>query len=199
MQSAHHFSSRPDCNNTAEVPSLILRTYCSLSNPICFRTVTCWRTMILGKIFTSFAKFQGIVSVSDIGFPRRLQELLQAPFCFLRSFCFARIRRDPLGSQVLHHDYISMTVSRFAIVTENLVICCYQVTNIFSTRYGFPIASSAKGPCYLDPHADVAVSVLREVIINTVLARYHISWRLWSWLTRRTRGYVPLSWNTSIN
>ena len=24
--SAHHFSSRPDCNSTAEVPSLILRT-----------------------------------------------------------------------------------------------------------------------------------------------------------------------------
>ena len=26
MESAHHFSSRPDCNNTADVPSLILRT-----------------------------------------------------------------------------------------------------------------------------------------------------------------------------
>ena len=26
MESAHHFSSRPDCNNTADVPSSILRT-----------------------------------------------------------------------------------------------------------------------------------------------------------------------------
>ena len=28
-ESAHHFSSRPDCSNTAEVPSLILRTVLS--------------------------------------------------------------------------------------------------------------------------------------------------------------------------
>ena len=26
MESAHHFLSRPDCNNTAEVPSFTLRT-----------------------------------------------------------------------------------------------------------------------------------------------------------------------------
>ena len=30
--------------------------HCSLSNPICFRSVWCRRTMIPGKIFTSFAK-----------------------------------------------------------------------------------------------------------------------------------------------
>ena len=35
-----------------------------------------------------------------------LQELLQASWCFLRSFCFARIRLDLLGGQVLHHDCI---------------------------------------------------------------------------------------------
>ena len=29
---------------------------------------------------------------------------MQAPLCFLRSFCFVRIRLDPLGSQVLHLD-----------------------------------------------------------------------------------------------
>ena len=52
--------------------------------------------MIPGKIFTSFAKFQGIVSANDFKLPIWLQELLQAPLCFLRSFCFARIRLDPL-------------------------------------------------------------------------------------------------------
>ena len=66
--------------------------------------------MIPGEIFTGFAKFQGIVSVSDLRFPIRLQELLSAPFGFLRSFCFARIRLDPLGSQVLHHDCKSIEV-----------------------------------------------------------------------------------------
>ena len=41
----------------------------------------------------------------------------------------------------------TVIVSRFAIVTEELVICCYQVTKFFSTRYGSAIASSAWGPC----------------------------------------------------
>ena len=50
--------------------------------------------MIPGKIFTSLAKFQGIVSVNDVKFPLWLQELLQAPLCFLKSlFC-----TDTLGS-----------------------------------------------------------------------------------------------------
>ena len=39
-----------------------------------------------GKVFTGSAKFQGIVNVNDFRFPRRLQELLQALFHFLRRF-----------------------------------------------------------------------------------------------------------------
>ena len=52
--------------------------------------------------------------------PCRLQELLQAPFGFLRSFCFARIRLDPLGGQVLHHDCMSKIVSRFTTSLRTL-------------------------------------------------------------------------------
>ena len=127
--------------------------------------------MIPGKIFTSVAKFQGIVSVSDFRLPVWLQTLLQAPLCCLRSFCFARIRLDPVGGQVLHHDCTSVIVSRFAIVTEDLVICCYQVTKSFSTRYGFAIASSAWGPCNFGPFTDLAISVFREVNMNTVFTQ----------------------------
>ena len=112
---------------------------CSLCNPICFRSVWCWRTMIPRKICTTFAKFQGIVSVNDFRLPIRLQELLQAPLCFLRSFCFARIRLNPLAGQVLHRDCISMIVSRFTTFTENFVICCYQITKIFCTSTTLPI------------------------------------------------------------
>ena len=130
-----------------------------------------------GKIFTSFAKFQGIVSVNDFRLPIWLQELLQAPSCFLRSFCFARIRLDPLGGQVLHHDCISMIVSRYTTFTENFVICCNQVTKIFCTRYGSANASSARGPCNLGPLADLAISVFREVSINTVFTQIHTSRR----------------------
>ena len=96
------------------------------------------------KDLHTLAKFQGIVSVNDFRLPFRPQELLQAPLCFLRSFCFARIRLDPLGGQVLHHNCISMIVSRFTTFTENFVICCHQVTKKFCTRYGSAIASSAR-------------------------------------------------------
>ena len=127
--------------------------------------------MIPGKIFTGLAKFQGIVSVNDFRLPIRLQELLQASLCFLRSFCFARFRLDPLGGQVLNHDCMSMIVSRFTIVTENFVICCYQVTKIFCTKYGSAIASSARGPCNFGPLTDLAISVFGEISINTVLTQ----------------------------
>ena len=53
--------------------------------------------MVPGEILTSFAKFQGIFSVNDFRLPIWLQELLQASLVFLRSFCFARIRLDPLS------------------------------------------------------------------------------------------------------
>ena len=147
--------------------------------------------MIPGKIFTSFAKFHGIVSVNDFWFPRRLQELHQALSGLLRSFCFARIGLGPLSCQILYDDSVSMTVSRFTSFTKNFVICCYQVTKIFCSRHG---CASVLSPCYLGSHADVAVSVLRSV--NTVFARYHFSSRLRSSFTRRTCGCVPMSWNT---
>ena len=70
---------------------------CSLNNPICFRSVWCRRALIPGEIFTSVAEFQGIVSVNDFRPPMLLQELVQAPWCVLGSFCFARKRMDPLG------------------------------------------------------------------------------------------------------
>ena len=113
--------------------------------------------MVQGKIFTGFAEFRGIVSVNDFRLPVGLQELLQAPLCFLWSFCFARIRLDPLSGQVLHHDCISMIVSRFTIFTEDFLICCYQVTKIFSSRYGSAIASSARGSCDFGPLTDLAI------------------------------------------
>ena len=134
--------------------------------------------MIPGKIFTSFATFQRIVCVNDFRLPIRLQELLQDPLWFLRSFCFARIRLDPLGGQVLHHDCISMIVSRFTTFSENFVICCNQVTKIFCTRYDSANTSSARGPCDFGPLADLAISVFREVSINTAFTQNRTSRKL---------------------
>ena len=50
-------------------------------------------------------------------------------------FCFTRIRLNRLDGQVLHHDCISMIVSRFTTFTENFVICHCTST------------SSARCPC----------------------------------------------------
>ena len=144
--------------------------------------------MIPGEIFTSFAEFQGIVSVNDFRLPIWLQELLHAPLCFLRSFCFARIRLDPLGGQVLLHDCIPMIVSRFTTFTENFVFCCYQVTKFFSTRYGSTIASPAWNPCNFCPLADLAFSVFWEMSSNTVLTQIltSLEFALWRHFMRRT-------------
>ena len=199
MESAHQFSSRPDCNNTAEVPSFTLRT--ALSAIPFVSDLWCRRTMIPGKIFTIFSKFHGIVSVNDFRFPIWLQELLQASLGALWSFCFARICLDPLSGQVLHHDCISVIVSRFTIFTENFVICCYQVTKIFCTRYGFAIASSAWGPCNFGPLTDLAISVFREVSINTVLTQILTSLEcgLQRRFMRRTGVRVSMYWNFIIH
>ena len=149
MESAHQFSSRPDCNNTAEVPSFTLRTALSaipLVSDLCDVDVQWFQERSTQALPNSEE-----LSVNDFRFPIWLRELLQAPLCFLRSFCFARICLDPLSGQVLHHDCISVIVSRFTTFTENFVICCYQVTTIFCTRYGSTIASSARCPCNFGP------------------------------------------------
>ena len=81
MESSHQRSFRPDCKNTAEVPSFTLRS--ALSNPISLRSMWCRSTMIPGEIFKSFAEFQGIISVNDFRLPLGFQELLQASLGFL--------------------------------------------------------------------------------------------------------------------
>ena len=43
-----------------------------------------------------------------------------------------------------------------------------QITTLFCTRYGSANASSAWGPCNFGPLVDLAISVFREVSINTV-------------------------------
>ena len=114
--------------------------------------------MIPGKIFTGFAKFLGIVRVNDFRILIGLQELLQASLGFLRSFCFARIRLDPLG--------------------ENFVVGCNQITKILCTKYDSDNASSARGPENFGPFTDLAISVFWEVSINTVFTQIHTSHRL---------------------
>ena len=129
-------------------------------------------TMISGRIFTSFAKFSGMVSVNHFWFPVGLQELLQALFRFPEKFgfCTEKIESNEwpnLGPR--QHT----SASSFTVFTENFVICCYQVTQLFWSVYWIASAFSARSLRHPGPHAGVAISVFREESTNTVLARHH--------------------------
>ena len=76
------------------------------------------------------------------------------------------------------HDCISMIVSRFTTFTENFVICSNRVPEIFCARYGSANASSARGNCNFGPFTDLAISVFREVSINTVCTQIRTSHKL---------------------
>ena len=64
------------------------------------------------------------------------------------------------------------------VVEEELADKPGTTNGKFSARGMAAPAFSAKSPCCLRLDADVAVSVLREVSFNTVLARYHFPSRL---------------------
>ena len=87
----------------------------------------------------------------------------------MKFFVFAHL--DPLIGSILHHDCKSVIVSRFAFVTEDLVICCDRVTKIVSLRYGFAFASSARSLCNLGPCTDLAISVFSEMSRNTMFTQ----------------------------
>ena len=63
-----------------------------------------------------------------------------------------------------------MIVSRFAIVTEDLVICCYQVTRTFLLEVlGLPVRFVHGAFVILVLFAYFTVSVFREVCENTMI------------------------------
>ena len=156
--------------------AFLYSAHCSLNNPICFWSVCCRRAMIPGKIFTSFAKFQGIVCVNDFKLPIRLPELLRASFGFMRSFCFARIQLDPLGSQVLHHDCISMIVSRFTSFTQLTSFCNSWILAVSSLIVSW-------------------FSI--NLLLDWSLFNSSISWRLFMRVSRRSRFCSDSSsWNS---
>ena len=124
-----------------------------LSNTICLGSMECWCTVIPSWVFTGFAKFQRVVCINDFGLFR---ETSVNSFPSTEKFCFARIRLDPLSCQVLCDDSVSMIVSRFTSFIKNLVICCYQVTEVFCRRY---CIASTKEPLSYWSQAYFAISV----------------------------------------
>ena len=65
----------PDLIATKLQMSLFHSAHCSLSNPMCFRSVWRWRTMIPVLFFRGFFQIPRNCQCNDFWFPRRLQEL----------------------------------------------------------------------------------------------------------------------------
>ena len=151
MESAHHSLPRPDCNSTADVPSFTLRTALSAIpcvSDLCGVDVQWFQD----NSSQDFAKFKGIVSVNDFWksqFPHLLQELLQAPLCFLRSFVV-------LGYDCIHCVAKSCTTTAYRWLCRdshpslrNFVIRCYQITKLFRSEHDCTSAFSARRPVIL--------------------------------------------------
>ena len=167
-------------------------------NPLCCQVLYHYSVSMIVSRFTSFTQNFEILSYEITKTFRSWHDCTSA--FSARGTCnfgSQRIRLDPLGGQVLHHDSVSMIVSRFTSFTKNFVICCYQVTKTFCSRYGCASAFSARTTCNFGSPADIAISVLREVNITTVLTRYHFCSRLWRQFMRRT-GSVSMFSNTFI-
>ena len=78
-------------------------------------------------------------------------------------------RGQPVTSARRHRDYGDRQRDR----RTHLLFSSHQ---FFCTRYGTAIASSARCPCNFGPLTDLAISVFREMSINTVLTQ--ILWAL---------------------
>ena len=64
----------------------------------------------------------------------------------------------------LHHDCVSVIVSRFAIVTEglcDLLLSCHHKFFQHEVRLS-PLRLSAWGPCNFGPFTDLAISVSND-------------------------------------
>ena len=101
---------------------------------------------------------------NDFRLPARLKELLQALFCFLRSFRFTWVRLYPLSSQVLYHHSVSMTMSRLTSLTDDIVIRSYLITKFFRSGQYSTGACSARSPRNFRPQADVAIPSIVLVV-----------------------------------
>ena len=96
MDPAHQCSSRPDCNSTADVPPFTLRTALSA---IPFVSDLCGVDVLWLQERSSqaFPNSKELSVLMTIWLPFRLQELLQAPFGFLRSFLFCKDTTGSIG------------------------------------------------------------------------------------------------------
>ena len=176
MESAHQLSLRPDCDNTAEVPSFTLRTALSA---IPFVSDLCG------------VDVQWFQERSSQALPNSKELSVQMTVGFLsgsKNFC--KLLCVSWEVFALHgYDWIhwmakSCTTTAYRRLFRDsqpslrtFVICCYQITKIFCTKYGSAIASSARGLVIMVLWQISQFRSLGEMSINTVLTQIHASRR----------------------
>ena len=149
------------------------------------------RSVIPWKFFTGFFKFHGIVCVNNLWLLWRFEEFSWTLFRLLWSFCFTRIRLNPLSGKILYHDSVSMIVPWFTFLIEDFVISRYQVTKLLCSSYCFASESSAKSSRNCGSQAYLAISVFWEVSEDAVLPWlwYHFRRTLRIWVLRNVCGH----------
>ena len=79
---------------------------------------------------------------------------------------------DPLSGQILHHDCISMIVSRFAIVALRTLSSAVIKSPKFTARgTASPLRLLHGAPCNFGPFTDLAISVFREMSMNIMFTQ----------------------------
>ena len=151
MESTHHLlSSRSVCNSTAEVPSSTLRTALKQSHlfPICEVSTYNDSRISLHR----FCQIPGKCQCKGPLVSTSAARTSASSFLFAVKFSFYTDMIEYMELPNLVPRYsVSVIVSRFTTLTEDLLLCCYQVTDISCSRYGFTCAFPARKPCNFAP------------------------------------------------
>ena len=177
MESAHQFSSNPDCNKVADVPFF--------SFPFVPER---WGVDV-----------QWYHDKSSQALPNSRELSVKMTFGFLDgSKNLYKLPRISCEVLVSHGQYWIHWVTKSCTVAyrwlfwdshSSLGILCsvvIKVTKIFCAKYDSTNSFSARNPCKVGPLTDLAVSVFRQMNLNTVKTRYHPSQWLW-------RGFMGLT------
>ena len=167
MESAHHFPSRPDCNSTVDVPSLILRTALSaipLVSDLCGVDVEWLQER----------------SSQDLPNSRELSLWMTSGFLvgsknFWKLFCVSLEVFVLHGYDCIHCVAKSCTTTAYRWLFRDshpslrilwsAVIKTPKYSDLGTT---VPVRFLQGSPCTLGSQADIAISVLREVRKNAV-------------------------------
>ena len=161
MESAHHFSSRPDCNNSPHVPSLILRTDLPA---ITFVSDLC----VVSTYNDSRKDLHRLCQIPKNCRCKRLLVSSSAPRTFVGSFAIPAKFLFCTGKNWFHCAYRWLFRDSHRSL-RTFVIRCDQVTKMFRSGHDCTNTSSARRPCYLRLQANITIWVLRKVRVYTVL------------------------------